>query len=39
VARLVAPTLGWSDDEIVRQVDAYRALVQQEFVAAGLPLR
>jgi glycerol-3-phosphate dehydrogenase len=39
VARLVAPTLGWSDDEIVRQVDAYRALVQHEFVAAGLPLR
>ena len=39
VARLVAPALGWTEEEIVRQVDAYRSLVEEEFVAAGLRLR
>jgi glycerol-3-phosphate dehydrogenase len=39
VARLVAPTLGWSDEEIRQQVDAYRSLVEEEFAVAGLRLR
>jgi glycerol-3-phosphate dehydrogenase len=39
VAQLVAPTLGWSDEEIRRQVGAYRSLVEEEFAAAGLRLR
>ena len=39
VARLVAPTLGWSDEEIRQQVDAYRSLVEEEFAVAGLHLR
>jgi glycerol-3-phosphate dehydrogenase len=39
VARLVAPTLGWSDEEIRQQVDAYRSLVEEEFAAAGLRFR
>jgi glycerol-3-phosphate dehydrogenase len=39
VARLVATTLGWSDEEIGRQVGAYRSLVEEEFAAAGLRLR
>jgi glycerol-3-phosphate dehydrogenase len=39
VARLVAPTLGWSDDDVRTQVDSYRTLVEEEFVAAGLHLR
>jgi glycerol-3-phosphate dehydrogenase len=39
VARLVAPTLSWGDNEIRQQVDAYRSLVEEEFAAAGLRLR
>jgi glycerol-3-phosphate dehydrogenase len=39
VARLVAPILGWSDDEIRHQVDAYHSLVEEEFAAAGLRVR
>jgi glycerol-3-phosphate dehydrogenase len=39
VARLVAPTLGWGEEEIRRQVDAYRSLAEEEFAAAGLQLR
>jgi glycerol-3-phosphate dehydrogenase len=37
VARLVAPELGWSDDDIRREVDAFRASVAHERDAAGLP--
>ncbi len=39
VARLVAPILDWSEEEIGRQVDAYHALVEAEFSAAGLSLQ
>ena len=39
VARLVAATLGWSDEDIRQQVDAYRSLVEEEFAVAGLHLR
>jgi glycerol-3-phosphate dehydrogenase len=39
VARLVAPTLGWSDDDIRQQVESYRSLVEEEFAAAGLRFR
>jgi glycerol-3-phosphate dehydrogenase len=39
VAQLVASTLGWSDGEVRRQVEAYRALAEEEFAAAGLQLR
>lgn len=39
VARLVAPILGWSEEEIGQQVDAYHALAEEEFAAAGLSLR
>jgi glycerol-3-phosphate dehydrogenase len=38
VGRLVAPILGWSDGEIRQQVEAYRALAEEEFSAAGLRL-
>jgi glycerol-3-phosphate dehydrogenase len=36
VAAMVAPELGWSDDETARQVDAYRAAVAGDRAAAGL---
>ena len=36
VARLLAPELGWDDAEIVRQVDAYRAAIDEERTSAGL---
>jgi glycerol-3-phosphate dehydrogenase len=36
IARLVAPVLNWDGEEIRRQVDAYRSLVNSEFTAAGL---
>lgn len=36
IARLVAPVLHWDDDEVRRQVDTYRSLVESEFAAAGL---
>jgi glycerol-3-phosphate dehydrogenase len=39
VARLVAATLGWGEEEIRRQVDSYRSLAEEEFAAAGLPFR
>jgi glycerol-3-phosphate dehydrogenase len=38
IARLVAPELHWSDEEIARQIEAYRALVTLEFSCAGLSL-
>jgi len=38
IAALVAPELGWTEDERRSQVEAYRALVHQEFLAAGLTL-
>jgi glycerol-3-phosphate dehydrogenase len=36
IARLIAPILGWDEDEVREQVDAYRSLVDSEFSAAGL---
>lgn len=38
VARLVAPAMSWDDEEVAAQVRAYRALVETEFLAAGLSL-
>ncbi len=38
VASLVAPELGWSEEELRRQLDAYESLVRREFSAAGLTL-
>ena len=38
VATLVAPLMGWSDDEIATQVEEYRRLVAFEFSEAGLVL-
>ena len=38
IAQLVAPEMGWGDGEIAMQVEAYRALVDHEFSAAGLAL-
>jgi hypothetical protein len=35
-ARLVAPELGWSEQEIARQVASYRASIAAELAAAGL---
>ncbi len=36
IARLVAPDLGWSDEDVDRETEAYRGLVNYEFSAAGL---
>ena len=36
VAALLAPELGWSDDEQARQVASYRAAVATDLAAAGL---
>ncbi len=36
IARLVAPDLGWSDEDVTNEVDAYRSLVEYELSAAGL---
>jgi glycerol-3-phosphate dehydrogenase len=36
IARLVAPELSWSEEDVTREVEAYRALVHYEFSAAGL---
>ena len=36
VARLLAPELGWDEAEITRQVDAYRAAIDEERTSAGL---
>ncbi len=38
IARLVAPDLGWSDEGVTNEVDAYRSLVEFELSAAGLDL-
>ncbi|HEY5439197.1 MAG TPA: glycerol-3-phosphate dehydrogenase/oxidase [Acidimicrobiales bacterium] len=38
IAKVVAPDLGWDDEETERQVGAYRNLVAREFLAAGLTL-
>jgi glycerol-3-phosphate dehydrogenase len=38
VASLVAPALGWNDEEQALQVNNYRMLVQRELSAAGLDL-
>jgi hypothetical protein len=37
VAALVAPDLGWDDDEQAAQTDAYRRLTSHERTAAHLP--
>ncbi len=37
VARLIAPDLGWTHDDILRQVESYRASVEHERTSAGLP--
>jgi glycerol-3-phosphate dehydrogenase len=37
VARLVAPELGWSEDEVDRQVAAFVARADRERLDAGLP--
>lgn len=36
IARLVATELAWTDDDVKREVEAYQALVEFEFSAAGL---
>ncbi|MGZ8766664.1 MAG: FAD-dependent oxidoreductase [Acidimicrobiia bacterium] len=36
IARLLAPELGWDEAEIVRQVSAYRAAIDEERTSAGL---
>jgi glycerol-3-phosphate dehydrogenase len=36
IATLVAPELSWSNDDVQREVAAYRALVEYELSAAGL---
>jgi glycerol-3-phosphate dehydrogenase len=36
IARLVAPDLGWSDDDVTNELETYRGLVDYEFSAAGL---
>jgi glycerol-3-phosphate dehydrogenase len=38
VAALVAADLGWSDEDVQRELDAYESLVRREFGAAGLTL-
>ena len=38
-ARLIAADLGWDEDEIVRQVESYRAAVAADLSAADLPVR
>jgi glycerol-3-phosphate dehydrogenase len=38
VAALVADDLGWSDEDVQRELDAYESLVRREFSAAGLTL-
>ncbi len=37
VARLLAPELGWTDDDVAREVQAYRASVEHERTSAHLP--
>jgi glycerol-3-phosphate dehydrogenase len=38
VATLVAPDLGWSDEDVQRELHAYESLVRREFGVAGLTL-
>ncbi len=38
VATLVADDMGWSDDDVRRELSAYESLVRREFNAAGLTL-
>ena len=38
VARLIAPELGWSNDDVRREVNAFRAVVQKELESADLPV-
>ncbi|MEA3055961.1 MAG: glycerol-3-phosphate dehydrogenase, partial [Actinomycetota bacterium] len=38
VARLIAPDLGWSDDDVSREIASFRAAVDHERDAAGLPV-
>ena len=38
VARLIAPELGWTDDDVNREVTAFRAAVDHERESAGLPV-
>jgi glycerol-3-phosphate dehydrogenase len=38
VARLVAPELGWTEDDVRREVNAFRAVVQKELDSADLPV-
>jgi glycerol-3-phosphate dehydrogenase len=38
-ARLIAPDLGWDDEEIARQVDGFRADVGADLAAADIPAR
>ena len=37
VARLIAPDLGWSEEDVTRQVASLRAIAERERAAAGLP--
>ncbi len=37
VARLIAPELGWDEDRIRTEVDTFRAALEHERTAAGLP--
>jgi glycerol-3-phosphate dehydrogenase len=36
IARLIAPELGWSDDDVAREVASFRAAVDHERASAGL---
>jgi glycerol-3-phosphate dehydrogenase len=38
VARLLAPELGWTEDDIAREVASFRAAVEHERDSAGLPV-
>jgi glycerol-3-phosphate dehydrogenase len=38
VGALVAPELGWSDEDLRRELEGYQSLVRREFGAAGLTL-
>ena len=38
VAKLIAPELGWSDEDVRREVETFRAVVQKELDSAGLPV-
>jgi glycerol-3-phosphate dehydrogenase len=38
IARLIAPVMGWSADDVTREVAAFQSLVESEFSHAGLRL-